>query len=161
MNVCSPTVADDMVLLALSVAGLLCLLCICYAYSCKWRYEYSVLKSSVIVYNETKYDYMKSKRVCRFGNDIIKENENYKHLGIINNKYLSKRVNNKDVTDTLKGTYFSLANSGILLQEKLTLLHALLSLEHDRGQTDPRARSQRLSAAHHKVTWWILIGFKY
>ena len=41
INVCSPTVADDMVLLALSVAGLLCLLCICYAYSCKWRYEYS------------------------------------------------------------------------------------------------------------------------
>ena len=26
-NVCSPTEADDMVLLALSVAGLLCLLC--------------------------------------------------------------------------------------------------------------------------------------
>ena len=119
MNVCSPTVADDMVLLALSVAGLLCLLCICYAYSCKWRYEYSALKSSVIVYNETKYNYMKSKRVWRFGNDIIKENENYKHLGIINNKYLSKKLNIKDVTDKLKGTYFSLANSGILLQETL------------------------------------------
>ena len=92
MNVCSPTVADDMVLLALSVAGLLCVLCICYAYSCKWRYEYPALKSSVVVYNETKNDYMKSRRVWRFGNDIIKENENYKHLGIINNKYLSKKV---------------------------------------------------------------------
>ena len=75
MNVSSPTVADYMVLLALYVAGLLCLLCICYAYSCKWRYEYPALKSSVIVYNETKCDYMKSKRVWRFGNDIIKENE--------------------------------------------------------------------------------------
>ena len=34
-------------------------------------------------------------------------------------------------------------------------------LEHDHGQTDSRARAQRLSAAHHKVTWSILIGFKY
>ena len=34
-------------------------------------------------------------------------------------------------------------------------------LEHDHGQTDSQARAQRLSAAHHKVTWSILIGFKY
>ena len=61
MNVCSPTVAGDMVLLALSVAGLLCLLCICYTYSCQRRYKYSALKSSVIVYTGNKYDYMKSK----------------------------------------------------------------------------------------------------
>ena len=46
-------------------------------------------KCSVIVYNEDKYDYMKSKREWHFGNDIIKEDENYKHLGFINNKYLS------------------------------------------------------------------------
>ena len=62
---------------------------------------------------------MKSKRVWHFGNDIIKEDENYKHLGIINNKYLNKKVNIKDATDKLKGTYFSLVNSGILLQETL------------------------------------------
>ena len=37
----------------------------------------------------------------------------------------------------------------------------LLWLEHDHGQTDSRARAQRLSAAHHKVTWSILIGFIY
>ena len=54
MNVCAPTVADDMVLMALSIAGLAILLCICYAYSCKWRYDYSAPKSSIIVYNETK-----------------------------------------------------------------------------------------------------------
>ena len=119
MNVCNPTVADVMVLLALSVVGLLCLLCICYAYSCKWRCEYSASKCSVIVYNENKYDYMKSKRKWHFGNDIIKEDENYKHLGIINNKFLSKKVNIKDATDKLKGTYFSLVNSGILLHETL------------------------------------------
>ena len=90
MNVCCPTVTDDMVLLSLSVLGLLCLLCICYAYSCKWRYEYSALKWSLTVYNENKYNYMKSKTEWHFGNDIIKKYESYKHLGIINNKYLSK-----------------------------------------------------------------------
>ena len=54
MNVCAPTVADDMVLMTLSIAGLAILLCICYAYSCKWRYDYSAPKSSIIVYIETK-----------------------------------------------------------------------------------------------------------
>ena len=34
-------------------------------------------------------------------------------------------------------------------------------LDHDHGQTYLRTRDQRLSAAQHKVTWWILIGFKY
>ena len=68
---------------------------------------------------------MKSKPVWCFGYYIIKENENYKHLGIINNNYLTflcKKVNIKIVTDKLKGTYFSLANSGILLQETLHTL---------------------------------------
>ena len=40
-------------------------------------------------------------------------------VAIINNKYLSKKVNIKDATDKLKGIYFSLVNSGILLQETL------------------------------------------
>ena len=29
------------------------------------------------------------------------------------------------------------------------IMHAILPLEHDRGQTDSRAQSQRLSVAHH------------
>ena len=62
---------------------------------------------------------MRSKREWHFGNGIIKKDENYKHLGIINSKYLSKKVNIKVATDKLKGTYFSLANSEILLQEML------------------------------------------
>ena len=41
MNVCCPTAADNMVILALTVCGLALLLYICDAYSCKWRYEYS------------------------------------------------------------------------------------------------------------------------
>ena len=40
-------------------------------------------------------------------------------------------------------------------------IEQLLPLEHDHGQTNSRASSQRLSAAHPKVTWSILIGFKF
>ena len=57
MNVCAPTVADDMVLMALSIVGHTILLCICYANSCKWRYDYLAPKSSIFVYNETKNSY--------------------------------------------------------------------------------------------------------
>ena len=85
MNVCCPTVADYMVLMALSIARLAILLCICYAYSCKWRYDYSAPKSSVIVYNETKKNYQKSNRVWYLGNSIMAESKNYKHLGVNNN----------------------------------------------------------------------------
>ena len=31
--------------------------------------------------------------------------------------------------------------------------YCILPLEHDHGQTDSRARAQRLSAALHKATW--------
>ena len=37
------------------------------------------------------------------GNDNIMENENYKHLGVNTNKYLSHKINIKDATDRLKG----------------------------------------------------------
>ena len=40
-------------------------------------------------------------------------------------------------------------------------INGLQGLEHDHGQTDSRARAQRLSTVHHKVTLSILIGFKY
>ena len=39
--------------------------------------------------------------------------------------------------------------------------HTVQPLDHDHGKTDSQARAQRLSAANHKVTWSILIGFKY
>ena len=114
MNVCAPTVADDMVLMALSIASLAILLCICYAYSCKWRYDFSAPKSSIIVYNETKNNYQKSKRSWYIGNDIVAESENYKHLGLNNNKYLNNKISIQDATHKLKGTFLSLVNSGIL-----------------------------------------------
>ena len=41
----------------------------------------------------------------------------------------------------------------------LSVSDFLKGLKHDHGQTDSRAK--RLSSAHHKVTWLIMIGFKY
>ena len=114
MNVCCPTVADDTVILALTVCGLALLLCICYAYSCRWRYEYSAPKCSVIVYTETKRQFLNSNRVWYMGNDTIMENANYKHLGVNTSTYLSHTINIKDATDRLKGTFLSLVHSGVI-----------------------------------------------
>ena len=106
-----------MVLLALSVSGLALLLCICYAYSCKWRYEYSPNKCSVIVYNETKHDYLRSQRVWYLGNSIIEETENYKHLGFNNNKYLNQTISIKESCDKLKGTFLVLCTVEFSMKE--------------------------------------------
>ena len=48
-----PTVADDLLLVSFSKAGLDQMLRICYDYSAKWRYLYSVLKTAIIVFNES------------------------------------------------------------------------------------------------------------
>ena len=47
-SICSPAVADDMLLMALSKLGHDELLRICFLYSCKWRYAYGPLKCSVM-----------------------------------------------------------------------------------------------------------------
>ena len=53
------------------------------------------------------------------GNDTIMENENYKHLGVNTNKYLSHMINIKDATDRLKGIFLSLVQSGVLHKDNL------------------------------------------
>ena len=52
LNMSCPTVADDMVLISLSMNGLQQMLNLCHAYACKWRFEYNPLKCGVIVFNE-------------------------------------------------------------------------------------------------------------
>ena len=75
------------------------------------------IKCCVIVYNETKYEFIRSNRVWQFGNNQVQEDGNYKHLGVINNKYLSFKPNINDATDKLKGTFFSLINNGIFYED--------------------------------------------
>ena len=102
-NICSPAVADDMLLMALSKLDLDELLRICFLYSCKWRYEYGPLKCSVIVFYETREQFLKSNRKWLFGPHTVKEEESYKYLGTIFSKYMSLKANIKDASDKLEG----------------------------------------------------------
>ena len=68
------------------------------------------------VYNESKYEFIRSNRAWHLGNSQVEEGENYKHLGVINNTYLRFKPNIKDASDKLKGTFFSLINSGIFYE---------------------------------------------
>ncbi|KAH3801430.1 hypothetical protein DPMN_155080 [Dreissena polymorpha] len=54
LNVNSPTVADDMILIAFSKHALDSMMKLCYDYSCKWRFEYNPSKCAVIVFNEQR-----------------------------------------------------------------------------------------------------------
>ena len=109
-----------MLLASLSKRGLNELMQICYVNSYKWHYEYEPIKCCVIVYKESKYEFIRSYTVWYLGIsqvDQVEEDKNYKHLGVINNKYLSFKPNIKDAMDKLKGTFFSLINSGIFYED--------------------------------------------
>ena len=113
------TVADDMLLLALSKAGLDKLLVICYQYSCKWRYDYVPIKCSVIVFNETKFSYERQNRQWKLGPNVVNEDINYKHLDVNCNKYLNIDTNIKEASDKLKGTFMSLVKCGLIHSDSL------------------------------------------
>ena len=53
------------------------------------------------------------------GNSIIKETENYKHLGFNINKYLNQNISIKESCDKLKGTFFSIMHSGVFYEGTL------------------------------------------
>ena len=108
-----PTVCDDMLLLALSRLGLQILMNISYRYSCLWRIEFSAPKCFVVVFNELRSYFHKHHRSWFLGPNEIKEDENYKHLGVNCNKYLKLNANIKDCTDKLKGTFMGIANCGL------------------------------------------------
>ncbi|MCG8035004.1 MAG: reverse transcriptase family protein, partial [Candidatus Thiodiazotropha taylori] len=113
-NICCPTVADDMLLMSFSKTGLEQLINICFAYSCKWRYAYGAQKSAVVVFNESKVQYTKSKREWFLGPLKVVEAESYRYLGTVISKYLTLKVNVKDACNKLKGTFVSLISSGIV-----------------------------------------------
>ena len=117
-NICGyrspcPTVADDMVLVALSKAKLDDMLTQCYFYSCKWRYEYNASKCSVVVFNESRHPFRRSNRVWFLGNEPLSETESYTHLGVTLNKYCSNKDQVSQVCSKIKSTYLYLVNSGI------------------------------------------------
>ena len=74
---------------------------------------YQAIKSVVIVFNESESDFKKDKRNWFFGPDMVEETSEYKHLGIMLNKYLSLNVSIDESCSKLKSTFLSLVNSGI------------------------------------------------
>ena len=113
MNVCSPTVADDMVLVSLTKAGLDGLLAICHRYAMKWRFEYNVSKCAVIVFNESVADFSKSSRQWHLGDKVLSECTKYTHLGIECNKYHNIRESLDQAANKLRGTFLNIINSGL------------------------------------------------
>ena len=66
------------------------------------------IKCCVVVYNELRFEFLRTDRVWHLGNNQVAEDENYKHLGIVQNKYLSFKQCIKDATDKLNGTFSAL-----------------------------------------------------
>lgn len=108
-----PTVADDMLVESYSKAGLEGLINICLKYSYTWRFLHSANKSAVVVYNEKKSDFMRTKRVWKLGEDFIPEKEQYKHLGILCDKYMTFDNIVAEACRKIKGTFLSIINCGL------------------------------------------------
>ncbi len=90
---CCPTVADEMTLIYLSKHGLNSMMNICFEYSQKWRYIYNASKSAVIVFNESKTDYLTRDRTWKLGHNEVEECMQYTHLGIVCHKEMGNVIN--------------------------------------------------------------------
>ena len=111
----APTQADDLLLLSLTKNGVGILICACWKYSCKWRFRYSCGdngKSFVIVYSGTK-DNSALNRTWKYGENIIKEVSQYKHLGSIQTKCMETPGDIASVVHSLRGTFLSLQSCGV------------------------------------------------
>ena len=102
-----------MVLLNLSKRGLDRLMDLCYSYSRTWLFDYNPVKYSVIVFNEIKRQFKFSNRKWLIGNSTIQESENYTHLGINCNKYLSNSDSVQEFALKLRGSFMNLFNIGV------------------------------------------------
>ena len=93
INVCCPTVADDMLLQALTKFGLQALIDICVRYFYRWRLEYDVMKCAVLVCNESDTEFKRLKKRWALGDHELTETDKYTHLGIICNKQMDMKIN--------------------------------------------------------------------
>ncbi len=86
---------------------------LCYRYSTKWRYEYNVAKCAIIVFHESDEDFITRRRTWKLGSETINECERYVHLGVVFNRKFSLTDCVEESCKKLRGTFFSLVNSGI------------------------------------------------
>ena len=102
INMSSPTVADDMVLVSLSKKGMDNLLDICWKFSTKWRYLYNNQKCTVVFSN---MQFIFNDRDISFFLGALKLNivDSYTHLGIPLNGHLSTKEDMHDACIKLRG----------------------------------------------------------
>ena len=108
INVCCPTVADDMLLQALTIFGLICLINICVRYFHLWRLEHNALKCNVLVANETVAEYTRSNRRWMLSSEQMLETTEYKHLGIVCTKKMDMRGNAIEAASHIRRLYLGL-----------------------------------------------------
>ena len=77
------------------------------------RYLYHYMKTSVIIINESKAQYLKRTRTWSLGGYNIDETESYTHLDVICNKYMDLDGCVEESSKKLRGTFLSLINSGV------------------------------------------------
>ena len=113
LNCACPTSADDMVLLSLSKVGLNIMVDLCYQYGIENQYFYNHSKCSIIVTGESSYSYKNRNRSWFLGVNAIEEDVEYKHLGILFNKFKNTNTVINEACSKLCSTFLSIINCGI------------------------------------------------
>lgn len=117
INVCCPTVVDDMLLQSLTKLGLQALIDISAIYFHLWRLEYNVLKCAVLVCNESNTEFKRSNRRWTLGDDELMETDKYTHLGIVCNKNMDMKVNIMESSSKIRRIFFGLISSSFCEQD--------------------------------------------
>ena len=110
INMSAPTVADDMVLVSYSRAGLDNMLRICTSYANRWRFLYNANKCSVVIYNNKNFI---NQQEFYLGTETIPVNDSYIHLGIECNSCLSTGNCIQEACLNLRGTYITVCAKGM------------------------------------------------
>jgi len=82
-----------------------------YNYAMKWRFEYNAAKCAVVICNSP--DKGHSEHSFHMGQQQIEIVDQYTHLGITCDKYLSTHLLIQEACRRLRGTFLSKCNSGI------------------------------------------------
>ena len=86
-----PSYADDMSRLSFLKHGMDIMMNICFKNSIIERYLYHYIKTNVMITNEPKQKYQERSRTWSLDGNTILETESYTHLGVVCDKYMSRR----------------------------------------------------------------------
>ena len=114
IDVSSPTLADDTLLLANTVNGLQRMMDYAHQYGKLWRLTYSVAKTKCMTFGETKRsnDVNRHRRRWKLGSDIIEEVNHFTYLGTVLCAFLSSKQRTRDVCRKGYALLGSLSSTG-------------------------------------------------